>query len=216
MACSQSEKNPVRESVTRNLVMFWCESWSPRCWDVPPPPLGGINPQGGEPWQPRRFSSELLTGGTSRTPPPLRRCLPIQQCQLITRRTELWWTDDMPCIKYPGLAWAVSQRDATDLPSFRSCHRGISSSDTSESRSPSPSRLCPGLRAGTELPASVFTQACESTVLFCVIYTYKHMHICIHTCVCIQYVYACVCIYMWRGVLFEISGFLTDSDHPWW
>lgn len=49
--------------------------------------------------------------------------------------------------------------------------------------------------------ASVFTQACESTVLFCVIYPYKHIHTYtyVYMCVCIQYVYACVCIYIWGG-----------------
>ena len=174
------------------------------------PLWGGINPQGGEPWQPRGSSSESLTGGTSRTPPPLRRCLPIQQCQLITRRTELWWTDDMPCIKYPGLAWAASQRDATDLPSSRSCHRHLLFRHLREPES-LPLTAMPRPPAGTELLllcSHRLVSPLSCSVLFIHINTYTHTHM--YTCVCVYSMYMHVCVYIFGG------GIIWDPRLPHW
>ena len=202
--------------------MFWCETWSPYCRDVPLPPLRGINPQGEEPRQPRGFSSESLTGGTSKTTPPLHRYFPIQQCQLITRRAELWWTDDMPCINYSGLAWAASQRYATDrCPSEAVAE--ASPPETPARAGVPPLMVTPMLPPwdGTELPASVFTWLVNPLSCF-VLYKHIHIYTYVYICVHIYNMYMHVCMYIClvagerERELFEIPGFLTDSEPPWW
>lgn len=213
----QSERNPVRE--ISHQEPWWCSDVRPRV------PVAGmfrrplwegstlrVRSRGSPEGSALSRSQEAL----ARHPHLFCRYFSMQQCPLITRRAELWWTDDMLCINYSGLAWAASQRDATDLPSFRSCRRGISSSDTCDSRSPFPFTVTPSLPswAETQLPASVFTQlvsplSCFVLLIYINTYMYTHMYtyVWIYTiCIC-----TCVSVYMRVGErrereLFEIPA----------
>lgn len=156
-----------------------------------------------------------LQEAPAKTPPPLLQV--AFQCNNVrtTRRAELWWTDDMLCINYLAQAW-TAQRDATDLPSFRSCRRGISSSDTCDSRSPflhgdtQPSILGWDTAACFCVHTAVSPLSC-----FVLLSIYKYIHTHMYTYVCIYTICICTCVsvYMRWGRGERENYFEIPSPH---